>query len=101
MPEHMRTQARALHLGALERTGGNLCHGFRTQWGERSDRGQKHVLTRHARSLVCHVGEDSLAHLLWERKAAGAPGFASHAERAILPVDIAPLQCGDIASAEP
>jgi hypothetical protein len=100
MPKDMGTIDRALHVGPAECARGNFGHGFRAERAERGDGSQKHVGAGHVRPVVCAIAEDGLAHLLRQRQTGRTTIFASHAQRAIRPVDIVPLQRGHIACPE-
>ena len=100
MPKNMSAIDRACHVGPAEGARGNLGYGFRAEWAERSDGGQKHVGAGHVWPVVFAIAEDGLAYLLRQRKAGRTTIFARHAQRAIRPVDIVPLQRGYIACPE-
>ncbi len=100
MAKHVRTIDRALHVGAAECACRNLGHGFRAERAKRGGRGQEHVDAGHIRPVVFAIAEESLAHLLREGKTGLAAVLASHAQCAVMPVDIAPLQRGNIACTE-
>ena len=97
MPKDMGAIDRALHVRSAECTRGNLGHSFRAERAERSDGSQKHVGAGDVRPVVFTIGEDGLTHLLRERQTGRTTIFASHAQRAIRPVDIVPLQRSHIA----
>src|SRR5712691_11647313 len=100
MPKDMRAIDRALHIRPAECARGNLGHRFRAERAERGDGSQKHVGAGYVWPVVFAIAEDGFANLLREGKAGLAAVLASHAQRAVLPVDIAPLQCGNIACPE-
>jgi hypothetical protein len=100
MPKNMSAIDRALHVGPAEGARRNRGHSFRAERAERGDGGQKHVGAGHGRPVVFAIAEDGLAHLLRERKTGRTTIFARHAQRAIRPVDIIPLQRGHIACPE-
>jgi hypothetical protein len=101
MPEHMRAVARALNVGPLERLGGNLGDGFRTERRNWGSSGEKNEGARDAGPLMFGIGEEGLANLLGQWKAGSPPRLPRHAERPVEPIDIPSLQGRYIASAEP
>jgi hypothetical protein len=96
----VRPIARALHVRAGERTGGNCGHCFRAEGAERGDGGEKHRRTGDAGAMVGRIGEDRLTHILRQGEPRLPPVLPGHTERAVLPRDIVPLSGCDIAGAE-
>jgi hypothetical protein len=90
----------ALDLGTMQGAGGNLGDGLWARRLLRSCDREKHVLARDARSLVFGIVKYGAAHFLREREARVTPILASDAQRAVVPIDIAPLQGSDIPCAE-
>jgi hypothetical protein len=100
MAEDVCPRARALHVRAGERPGGNRGHRFRAERAEWGHGGQQHRGTGEAGAMVGGIGEARLPHIRRQGEPRLPPVFPSHTARAVRPRDVVPLSGCDIPGAE-
>ena len=76
-------------MRAVQCAGRNLGDGLRAEGTDGRRDGQKHVRGRDVGAGAFPIDEESIAYFLWQGKACGALRLAYHAERGVVPVNIA------------
>jgi hypothetical protein len=97
---HRRPRGGERLVRAAPRAGRNLGDRFRAERTDGCRKGQKHVRVRDVGADAFPIDEERVAHLLRQWQACSALRLAGHAERGVMPVNIAPLERRDLTSAE-